>query len=569
MANQPAPLDDLVLAWQELRRQGRRASPEQLCAGSPELTPALRKKIEVLSAMEAFLDVATGATEAAAPTAAEEGLPPHYLTPPQGPGELGRLGPYRVLRLLGAGGMGLVCEAEDTQLQRPVALKVMRPELAVRAAARRRFVREGRAMAAVEHEHVVSVYQVGEERGVPFLAMPLLRGESLEARLRRDGKLPPAEAVRIGREAAEGLAAAHARGLVHRDIKPANLWLEESGRVKILDFGLARAADRQDALTQTGNVLGTPQYMAPEQAAGDPTDGRCDLFSLGCVLYRMCTGRLPFPGRHVLAVLSALATHQPQAPRQLEPAVPRALSDLIVRLLARDPRQRPASATEVAAALQAIADGKEGGRAGHGRRRSWAAAASAALAGCLLFGVVLSIDTAHGTVKIELSDPRAQVRVKADGEEIRLQHDGGTLRLKVGEHKLEVSGKDFETVAESFTVRRGKQVVLRVTLVPRGKGEAGVADRRRRWIYDCGAGERSYRDLGKKRWAETDPGGKAGFFFKETARTPEYVEITDATGRGYVTRLHRDASYTKGGVHRDVFYGGKFRKQYSGHWADR
>src|SRR5262249_258055 len=155
-------------------------------------------------------------------------------------------------------------------------------------------------------------YQVGEDRGVPFLAMQLLEGESLEARLDRQGRLPATETLRIGREIAEGLAAAHDKGLIHRDIKPANVWLEgEKGRVKVLGLGLARASTGESQLTQQGVVVGTPSYMAPEQANGKDVDSRCDLFSLGCVLYRMCTARLPFKGSDTLSTLMAVASQQP------------------------------------------------------------------------------------------------------------------------------------------------------------------------------------------------------------------------------------------------------------------
>src|SRR5437764_5748351 len=164
----------------------------------------------------------------------------------------------------------------------------MRPALASGKAARQRFLREARAAAAVKHDHIVTIYAVGEDRGVPFLAMEFLEGEPLDARLEREKNLPMAEVLRIAREISEGLAGAHDKGLIHRDIKPANVWLEgQWGRVKILDFGLARAAREHAQLTQTGAILGTPAYMAPEQARGETVDARCDLFSLGCVLYRM------------------------------------------------------------------------------------------------------------------------------------------------------------------------------------------------------------------------------------------------------------------------------------------
>ncbi len=278
------------------------------------------------------------------------------LAPPQRPDEIGRLGGYRVLKVLGAGGMGVVFLAEDVQLKRPVALKAMLPTLAEETTHRQRFLRKAQAAAAVEHDHVVPIFQVGQDRGVPFLAMPLLKGESLEARLRREGKLSLAEVVRIGREIAEGLAAAHERGLVHRDIKPGNVWLEgDKGRVKILDFGLARALEDGAPLTQPGAVLGTPAYMAPEQVNADRVDHRADLFSLGCVLYRLATGKLAFRGTDPLTTFTAVLTQQPPDPRQLNPDLPPTLADLIVRLLAKDPADRPPSARAVADELLDLA----------------------------------------------------------------------------------------------------------------------------------------------------------------------------------------------------------------------
>jgi serine/threonine protein kinase len=284
-----------------------------------------------------------------------------FLAPAQQPDEIGRLGPFRVLRVLGAGGMGVVYQAEDPQLKRPVALKAMRPALAASASARQRFLREAQA-AAIVHDHVVPIHQVGEDRGVPFLAMQLLEGESLDERLQRGPRLSLGETLRIGRETAEGLAAAHQRGLIHRDIKPANLWLErhvhgrQGGdfRVKILDFGLARGAGDQAQLTQQGAILGTPSYMAPEQATGEAVDARCDLFSLGCVLYRLVTGQLPFRGSDTIAMLLAVATENPRPPGKVNPATPAELSDLVMRLLAKKPGDRPASAQDVVEALAAI-----------------------------------------------------------------------------------------------------------------------------------------------------------------------------------------------------------------------
>jgi serine/threonine protein kinase len=288
---------------------------------------------------------------AAAPSPA---TPYPFLAPPEAPGELGRLGGYRVLRVLGEGGMGVVFEAEEQRPLRRVALKVMQPELARDEQARRRFLREGQAAASVEHERVVPVFRVDEAGGVPFLVMPLLAGESLAGRLKRESRLPPAEVLRVGREAAEGLAAAHHQGLVHRDVKPGNIWLRQpGGSVVLLDFGLARPW-RGPGLTAPREVLGTLSYMSPEQAAGGPVDSRSDLFSLGCVLYRLCTGKLPFPGAGVLESTEAEALGRLRPPAEVEASVPAALSELVMRLLAWNPADRPASAEAVAQRLREL-----------------------------------------------------------------------------------------------------------------------------------------------------------------------------------------------------------------------
>ena len=210
------------------------------------------------------------------------------------PGSLGRLGHYEIQEVIGRGGMGIVLRAFDEKLHRVVAIKVMAPQLATSATARRRFTREAQAAAAVTHDHIVTIHAVEEADGLPYLVMQYVAGMSLQERLERDGPLQLAEILRIGMQTAAGLAAAHAQGLVHRDIKPANILLENGiERVKITDFGLARAAD-DASLTQSGVVAGTPQYMSPEQARGEAVDHRTDLFSLGSVLYAMCTGRPPF-----------------------------------------------------------------------------------------------------------------------------------------------------------------------------------------------------------------------------------------------------------------------------------
>jgi len=280
-----------------------------------------------------------------------------FLGPPQSEGELGRLERYRIFKELGRGGMGMVLLAEDSLLLRLAAVKIMLPSCYARdQQARERFLREARSAAKIKHDNVVTIYQVDEENGIPFIAMEFLKGESLDRYLKEKGELKIGRAMRIGREIAEGLQAAHAEGLIHRDIKPANIWLEApKGRVKILDFGLAREGRGEAHLgSSIGPVVGTPAYMSPEQAFGELLDQRSDLFGLGVVLYRLCTGRQPFTGTNAMAVLRSLVEETPAPVRQLNPKAPVALEHLIHCLLEKDREKRPPSAKEVAKTLAVI-----------------------------------------------------------------------------------------------------------------------------------------------------------------------------------------------------------------------
>ena len=322
----------------------------------------LRRRLANLRPAPASQDTTTGEnTRGAAPSSASAPFEATKdksvsLAPPQLPDEIGRLGGYRILKELGRGGMGVVYQAEDPKLKRLVALKAMLPGLAADDAARQRFLREAQATAAVHHDHVVTIHAVDEDNGVPFLAMEFLQGMPMDQWLKGGRKPTVAQVLRLGREIAEGLAAAHERGLIHRDVKPGNIWLDSShkGRVKILDFGLARSGREDVHLTRTGAIVGTPAYMAPEQARGEKVDARGDLFSLGCVLYRLCTGAMPFAGDNTMALLMALALDTPKPVRELNPDVPPELADLVTRLLEKEPAKRPQSAREVIQALQAV-----------------------------------------------------------------------------------------------------------------------------------------------------------------------------------------------------------------------
>ncbi len=270
-----------------------------------------------------------------------------HLEPSDSPEALGQLGGYDVLEVIGRGGMGVVLKAYDRELKRLVAIKALAPHLAHTPSARERFAREARAAAAVVNLHVIAIYQVQPGGRLPFLVMPLLAGESLAQRLKTSGPMRVMEILRVGMQAAEGLAAAHAQGLVHRDVKPANILLEKGvERAVLTDFGLARTAD-DVSITRHGFIAGTPEYMSPEQARGAALDGRSDLFSLGCILYEMATGVSPFRTDSTLATLRRIIEEEPVAMTSLVPNLPAWFCTIVEKLLSKDPAQRFHSAAEV------------------------------------------------------------------------------------------------------------------------------------------------------------------------------------------------------------------------------
>ena len=268
------------------------------------------------------------------------------------PAMLGRIAGYEVSGVVGSGGMGIVLKAFDRPLDRTVAIKVLAPRLASSGAARRRFAREAKAAATVLHPNVIVIHGVSNDGALPFLVMPYLRGESLQRRLDRQGPLPTEEIVRIAQQVASGLAAAHGQGLVHRDIKPANILLEDGvERVTLTDFGLARAVD-DASMTRSGIIAGTPQYMSPEQARGDNVDARSDLFSLGSVMYAMCTGRPPFRAESSYGILRRITDTEPRPIREVNANIPEWLDLIIQRLLAKSLNDRIQTAEHIANLLR-------------------------------------------------------------------------------------------------------------------------------------------------------------------------------------------------------------------------
>ncbi|MGP0062343.1 MAG: protein kinase domain-containing protein [Isosphaeraceae bacterium] len=447
------------------------------------------------------------------------------LQPSEKPGSLGRLAHYECLEVLGKGSFGTVVKAFDERLQRTVAIKLMSPTLAATSAPRKRFLREARSAASVRHQNVIAIHDV-EDRPIPYLVMDYIAGQTLQEKLDATGPPDLMEVLRIGQQIACGLAAAHAMGLIHRDIKPSYIMLESGvDHVKITDFGLARAVD-DASITQSGLIAGTPMYMAPEQALGESIDQRADLFSLGSVLYVMCSGRPPFRAANTIAVLKRVAEDTPRPIREIVPEIPEWLCDLIARLQAKKPADRFASAQEVADRLgRHIAELQRPGhlptlqdvspsavekvpppreipdttprirrpnlRNGH---RMGIAALLLISFGCLGFteatgftdfrDTVVRVFSPEGTLVVEVDDP--EVSVKIDEAEIVITGAGAReIRLQPGRYTVEAS-KDGKLVRQELvTVNRKERQVVRVsreappsaTMAARRSAEASAWER--------------------------------------------------------------------------------------------
>ncbi|MEM8667697.1 MAG: protein kinase [Planctomycetota bacterium] len=272
---------------------------------------------------------------------------PEFLDPPKRDGEIARMGPYRILGQLGRGGMGEVLHARDARLNRDVALKFMNTKIPLTKTSRRKFVEEARSMAAVHHDNVATIFEVGIHRSMPFIAMELLKGKPLNVLIKEKQRFDYREVLKIAKEVCKGLSAAHENGIVHRDVKPGNIWIEEpSGRAKILDFGLAIANVNPDG-SPRGAAVGSPGYLAPEQARNDPVDDRTDLYSLGVVLYQMCSGRLPIRSETVTAQMIANICVIPRPLKERSPDTPERVCELIDKLLDKEARNRPSSAQQL------------------------------------------------------------------------------------------------------------------------------------------------------------------------------------------------------------------------------
>lgn len=484
----------------------------QLCSDTdwPHNTPTLDRLIrdmpQQLSDAADEASIATWSTEAVS----------DFLDTSENADHLGRLGSYEIVEVIGRGGMGIVLRGIDSRLNRVVAIKVLAPELASNPNARRRFYREGQAAAAVSHDNVVTIHAVDDHERLPYLVMEFVAGASLEECIRRAGPLPVESILRMGRQAALGLAAAHEVGLVHRDMKPANILLENGiQRVRITDFGLARATD-DVSMTQTGTVTGTPLYMSPEQAGGEKIDHRSDLFSLGSVLYTMCTGRPAFRAQTTLGVIKRVCEDTPRPIREINPDIPQWLVEIIDRLINKRSDDRIQSAAELAELLgshlahlqdpdnvPAPAGAETTGTTQPQKLKSLLLAmlliggvglgiteASGVTNVSEFLGIVLRLKTPEGTLVIEIEDP--DVEVSIDGSEVVLS--GITqkeLRLKPGKYQYRATRRGQPAESEWVTIERDGKTVVRIqqlaTEVPVAKTVPGNAPKpspRSAWAID-------------------------------------------------------------------------------------
>ena len=432
------------------------------------------------------------------PAAWNDTMAKTLLSPAIHPEMLGRIGRYDVERLIGSGGMGVVFKAYDTELNRPVAVKLLAPYLSASGAARNRFAREARAAAAVVDDHVVPIHNVETDDEHPFLVMKYIGGGSLQRRLDREGPLDVCEVLRIGMQTAKGLAAAHAQGLIHRDVKPSNILLDEGvDRALLTDFGLARATDDAN-LTRSGFHPGTPHYMSPEQVRGEAIDERSDLFGLGCVLYGLCTGHPPFRSETSYAVLRRITDDTPRPIREINPNVPPWLEQIVMKLLAKSADDRYESADQVAELLEdCLAHVQQPTTTplpeslrttntntflkklvnsfGAGNPPIGKIVAAAAFGFFLILaGVMIVLELNKGTLTIESEAENIPIRIMQGDtiyQKLNVTKESNTVRISAGKYVVEVDGEftGISVVGAAVSLQRGQSETVKIVKSDRRK----------------------------------------------------------------------------------------------------
>ncbi len=350
-----------------------------------------------------------------------------------------KIGRYTIKGILGQGAMATVYKAHDPEIDRTIAIKVLKPELARNEDYRVRFIREAKGAGTLSHPNIVTVYDVGEHEGLPYITMEFVDGLTLSQWLERNGRLPANEAVAIGRQLAAALGFAHKKGIVHRDVKPGNvMMLRDSPTVKVTDFGICRiqGGDATQA-TRIGDVLGTPHYMAPEQVLGQPVDGRTDVFATGVVLYQMLTGELPFAGDTMISVGMKIAKTEPRPTQELVPDLPASVRRIVDRALKKAPEKRFQSGEEFARALAAAEKELEETATERGTKRriplgiKWAVS----------MGLLIAVTMALTTIYIE-SRQRAALMAQVMG------YGGSLAKFMASESAVPVLSEEWATLGE-------------------------------------------------------------------------------------------------------------------------
>ncbi|MEI6502088.1 MAG: serine/threonine-protein kinase, partial [Armatimonadota bacterium] len=520
---------DLIFAEYQVRQQfGASAELSEFARRYPHQAGDLLKLVQKSDAAQSTVPLSFEPPPAVASdtsgTAASDTSPPVPLASTELPETFGR---YRILKKLGQGGMGSAYLAHDTQLDRQVAIKVPHFSAQEDPQVVERFLREARAAATIQHPNLCPVYDAGQIDGIHYMTMGYIEGHSLSEFVRPGKPVDERKAAAVVCKLALALQEAHARGIIHRDLKPANVIVNVRGEPVVMDFGLARRTKSAEvALTQTGALMGTPAYMSPEQARGQiKAIGPCtDIYGLGVILYELLAGHRPFRGE-VLEVLGQIIGTEPERPSTHRSALDPQLEAICLKAMAKRPEERyvtmAALATALSDWLKAAKQADAGSHseisvAGLGPARAdvhqtpgagdagqnpvsvvssvsaksasalhlphvlqpaalrrvsrWLWIASGLAAAAVIFGIILLVRTGQGLVKIELNDPQAQVVVKVDGDTIDVQGLGQFLRLQPGKHHILVTGDGFQTVSESFTVKRGEEEPLRITLVPKAAG---------------------------------------------------------------------------------------------------
>ncbi len=379
-----------------------------------------------------------------------------------------RISRFEIKSILGKGSVGIVYRAYDPRMDRLIALKVLRQDRTGNAAYRERFLEEAKVIGKLDHPHIVTGYDIGEDSGTIYIAMELLKGEPLSNLIgKRDFALP--EIVRLAIQVAEALDYAHSRGVVHRDIKPSNLIIASPGQVKITDFSIAHVEDPDSVQrTQAGEILGTPAYMSPEQVLGRPVSARSDFFSLGIILYELTTGKRPFKGANFSVVFSAITGHNPVEPSRLNPAVPKDLSRVIMKCLQKDPQQRYANGKELVEALEAVAArwerADDSGPVPVSRRKILVSAASALLFALITgaFYVTFNRRRENTPVRLNIDTIPTDAEVNLDGR--RVGRTPLVVAVSLGKHEIRVSKSHYLDWLCRIKADQEGEIPLRVKL---------------------------------------------------------------------------------------------------------